>query len=80
MDRRTLAVWSFAEELYNRNREGVYVAYIQSARFNRSDQVVPGKSDNIGDPHENRETIHGDHISMVKFSMKNDPGYKKVII
>ena len=43
------------------------------------DQVVPGESAIIGDPHENRETIHGDHISMVKFSTKDDSGYKKVL-
>jgi len=41
--------------------------------------VVPGESAIIGDPLENRETIHGDHISMVKFSTKDDAGYKKVI-
>ena len=33
----------------------------------------------IGDPLENRGTIHGDHISMVKFSTRDDPGYKKVL-
>jgi len=42
-------------------------------------KVVPGESAIIGDPHENRETIHGDHISMVKFSTKDDSGYKKVL-
>jgi len=41
--------------------------------------VVPGESAIIGDPFENRETIHGDHISMVKFSTKDDAGYKKVL-
>ena len=45
----------------------------------RIDQVVPGDSAIIGDPRENRGTIHGDHISMVKFSTKDDPGYKKVL-
>jgi len=40
---------------------------------------VPGDSAIIGDPRENRETIYGDHISMVKFSSKDDPGYKKVL-
>jgi len=43
------------------------------------DQVVPGDSAIIGDPRENRGTIHGDHISMVKFSTKDDPGYRKVL-
>ena len=41
--------------------------------------MVPGESAIIGDPRENRETIYGDHISMVKFSTKDDPGYKKVL-
>ena len=45
----------------------------------RIHQVVPGESAIIGDPRENRETIHGDHSSMVKFSSKDDPGYKKVL-
>jgi len=45
----------------------------------RIEQVVPGESAIIGDAHENRSTIHGDHISMVKFSTKEDPGYKKVL-
>ena len=40
---------------------------------------MPAESAIIGDPRENRETIHGDHISMVKFSTKDDPGYKKVL-
>jgi len=39
----------------------------------RIDQLVHGDSAIIGDPRENRET---DHISMVKFSTKDDPGYK----
>ena len=41
--------------------------------------MVPRDLAFIGDPRENRETIYGDHISMVKFSTKNDPGYKKVL-
>jgi len=45
----------------------------------RIGQVVPGDSAIIGDSRENRGTIHGDHISMVKFSTKDDPGYKKVL-
>jgi len=43
------------------------------------DQVVPMDSAIIGDPRENRGTIYGDHISMVKFSTKDDSGYKKVL-
>jgi len=45
----------------------------------RIGQVVPGDSAIIGDPRESRGTIHGDHISMVKFSTRDDPGYKKVL-
>ena len=45
----------------------------------RIEQVVPGESAIIGDARENRSTIYGDHISMVKFSTKDDPGYKKVL-
>ena len=41
--------------------------------------MVPGESAIIGDPRENRETIYGDHVSMVKFSSKDDAGYKKVL-
>ena len=41
--------------------------------------MVPGESAIIGDPFENRETIHGDHVSIVKFSTKDDAGYKKVL-
>jgi len=40
---------------------------------------VPGESAIIGDARENRETIYGDHISMAKFSTKDDSGYKKVL-
>ena len=47
--------------------------------INSIDQVVPGESAIIGDARENRETIYGDHISMAKFSTKDDPGYKKVL-
>jgi hypothetical protein len=43
------------------------------------DWVVPGDSAIIVDPRENCETIHGDHISMVKFSTRDDPGYQKVL-
>ena len=64
---------------YDRDREGVYVAYIRSNDVTRIDQVVPGDSAIIGNPRENRGTIHGDHISMVKFSTMDDPGYKKVL-
>jgi len=55
------------------------VTYIWSARLTRIEQVVSRESATIGDARENRSTIHGDHISMVKFSTKDDPGYKKVL-
>ena len=57
----------------------MYNAYVWSTGVTRIYQVVPGDSAIIGDPRENRGTIHGDHISMVKFSSKDDPGYKKVL-
>ena len=53
--------------------------YVASIGVTRIDQIVPGDSAIIGDPRENRGTIQGDHISMVKFSTKDDPGYKKVL-
>jgi hypothetical protein len=40
---------------------------------------VDGESAIIGDGRENRETIHDDHIGMVKFSATTDDGYKKVL-
>jgi len=64
---------------YDRNREGMDITYIRSARLTRIEQVVSRESATIGDARENRSTIHGDHISMVKFSTKDDPGYKKVL-
>jgi hypothetical protein len=81
LDRRTLAVWSFAEELAITGIGKVCMsAYICGILgLTHIDQIVPGESSIIGDPRENRETIHGDHISMVKFSTKDDPGYKKVL-
>ena len=57
----------------------MYTAYVRGIDITRIEQVVPGDSAIIGDPHENRGTIHGDHISMVKFSTKDDSGYKKVL-
>jgi len=80
LDKRTLAVWSFAEELAITGIGKVCVSSMCGAlSLIRIDQVVPGESAIIGDPRENRETIYGDHISMVKFSTKDDPGYKKVL-
>jgi hypothetical protein len=33
----------------------------------------------LGDAREYRETIHADHVGMVKFSTRSDPGFKKVL-
>jgi len=79
LDKRTLAVWSFAEELAITGIGKVCMVGVQRLDLTRIDQVVPGESAIIGDPRENRETIYGDHSSMVKFSSKDDPGYKKVL-
>ena len=57
----------------------MYIAYMRGVGVTRTVQVVPGDSAIIGDLHENRGTIHGDHISMVKFSTRDDSGYKKVL-
>ena len=42
-------------------------------------QVVEGGSAIIGDARERRDTIHADHIGMVKFSGTADDGYVKVL-
>ena len=42
-------------------------------------QVVEGDSIVIGDARERRDTIHADHINMVKFSDAGDSGYRKVL-
>ena len=42
-------------------------------------QVVYGDSAIIGDAREIRGSIHGDHLSMVKFATRGDAGYKKVL-
>jgi hypothetical protein len=41
--------------------------------------VVERESAIIGDARERRETIHADHVGMVKFSTRDDPGYRKVL-
>ena len=76
LDKRTLAVWSFAEELAVTGIGKVRMSSLCGLLgLTRIDQVVPGESAIVGDPRENRETIYGDHISMVKFSTKDDPGF-----
>ena len=42
-------------------------------------QVVEGGSIVIGDARERRDTIHADHINMVKFTDATDDGYRKVL-
>ena len=42
-------------------------------------QIVEGGSAIIGDAYERRDTIHADHINMVKFSDATDDGYRKVL-
>jgi len=80
LDKRTLTIWSFSEELAMTGIGKVCMLPIFGIMcVTRIDQVVPGDSAIIGDPRENRGTIHGDHISMVKFSTRDDPGYKKVL-
>ena len=44
-----------------------------------TNQVVEGGSAIIGDARERRDTIHADHINMVKFSDRTDDGYVKVL-
>jgi len=80
LDKRTLTIWSFSEELAMTGIGKVCLPpIIEIMCITRIDQVVPRDSAIIGDPRENRGTIHGDHISMVKFSTRDDPGYKKVL-
>jgi len=82
LDKRTLTVWSFSEELA---MTGTGTGKVRMPSIcgvmcvTRINQVVPGDSAIISDPRENRGTIHGDHISMVKFSTRDDPGYKEVL-
>jgi hypothetical protein len=42
-------------------------------------QVVHGDSAIIDYSRETRGTIHDDHIGMVKFSTRDDPGYRRVL-
>jgi len=63
LDKHTLIIWSFVEALPMKGGR----------------KVVDGESAIIGDARENRETIHGDHIGMFKFSATSDDGSKKVL-
>jgi hypothetical protein len=42
-------------------------------------QVVEKDSAIINDTQEYHGTIHADHVGMVKFSTRSDPGYQKVL-
>jgi len=42
-------------------------------------KIVEGVSAVIGDAYERRDTIHANHINMVKFSDRTDDGYRKVL-
>ena len=80
LDGRTLSIWSYSEELAMTGIGKVCTSPIYGVMcVTRIDQIVPNDSATSGDSRENRGTIHGDHISMVKFSTKDDPGYKKVL-
>ena len=41
--------------------------------------MVEGGSAIIGDAHERRDTIHADHVNMVKFSSVTEDGYIKIL-
>ncbi|KAF8236898.1 hypothetical protein L208DRAFT_1250558, partial [Tricholoma matsutake] len=64
LDRCTLTVWSFEEELPMGMGIGL---------------VVSRESAILGDAHENRDSIHADHVGMSKFSTTSDAGYKKIL-
>ena len=80
LDRRTFTVFSFEEELALGGRK-VCIARILMTWSNSfvMNQIVEGVSAVIGDAHERRDTIHADHINMVKFSSVKDDGYRKVL-
>lgn len=42
-------------------------------------QVVEKDSDVIGNRFEKEYLMHGDHRSMIKFSSRQDPGYKSIV-
>jgi hypothetical protein len=81
LDKRTLTVWSFTEELASAGFGKVNVLYLLTlaSHLTSGDQVVSGDSAIIGDARENRETIHADHVGMTKFSSREDSEYKKIL-
>jgi hypothetical protein len=81
MDRRAINVFSFVEELAMSDGRQVSIADVHSIdRESETDmQVVDGESGIINDGRERRDTIHADHVNMVKFSDRKDDGYGKVL-
>jgi len=63
---RSFIVHSFVEELPMTNIKGIGL-------------VVDKNSGYIGVPQEEKDTIHADHLGMVKFASTQDPGYVKVL-
>ena len=72
--RGTFSVFSFHEELAEARGRSVYSIFGDGT--DRSLMNPVGSA--IGDEREWRDTIHADHINMVKFSGRTDGGYIKV--
>ena len=80
LDRRTFMVFSFEEELAMRGGRKVCIANMAMIQPEFDNyQVAEWGSIIIGDAHERRDTIHANHIDMVKFSDTTDDGYVKVL-
>jgi hypothetical protein len=82
LDKRTLTIWSFTEELASTGYGKVTTSICKLWRARHlitGDQIVSGDSAIIGDVRENRETIHADHVGMTKFSRREDSEYKKIL-
>jgi len=82
LDKRTLAIWSFTEELASTSFGKVTLSLCRlwhARHLIIGDQIVSGDSAIIGDARENRETIHADHVGMTKFSRREDSEYKKFL-
>ena len=78
LDRQRLTVFSFEEELAMPGGRKVCIEHMPIAKID-VDQVVEGGSVIIGDARERRDTIHADHVNMVKFSNRTDDGYVKIL-
>ena len=82
LHRQTFKVFSFEEELAiggGRKVCVVSMAIAQLIVFLLSIRSLNGGSILIGDACERRDTIHANHIDMVKFSDPMDDGYRKVL-